>query len=189
MKKIFFIVTLVVFLLPLVMGEVVCPYDTEDCSYPGDCGRYFDENNDGLCDFSQDESEDINADLNEGILKSVGIGKSYYFSTILIITLILYFITWGFAKTHKIKMATHRKIWNLVLLISFLISGILGILLVLRIQYGFSLNLGINQLFLHVETGIVMAIVTLFHITWHIPYFKTYFKWPQKSLNTNINCN
>ena len=30
-----------------------CPYGMVNCPYPGQCGRYFDANGDGLCDLSQ----------------------------------------------------------------------------------------------------------------------------------------
>ncbi len=32
-----------------------CPRDRTDCAYPGECGRYTDSNDDGICDLSQDD--------------------------------------------------------------------------------------------------------------------------------------
>ena len=32
---------------------VECPFGKADDPYPGECGRYRDQNNDGICDLSQ----------------------------------------------------------------------------------------------------------------------------------------
>lgn len=34
-------------------GNIDCPYGFIDDSYPGQCGRYVDANEDGICDHSQ----------------------------------------------------------------------------------------------------------------------------------------
>jgi len=174
MEKVFFILV-VLFLLPLVLA-VECPFGEIDCPYPGDCGRYVDVNGDELCDFSQDSVQVIEAGVFEGVFKDAKVGKNYYFMYLLIVTLVFYFITYFLAKIKKIRMSFHRKLWNFVLLITFFACAITGIFLVLRIQYGFDLPLGFNKLFWHVETGIVMAIVSVFHIFWHLNYFKSYFR-------------
>jgi hypothetical protein len=36
-----------------------CPFGLVDDPYPGECGRYIDENNDGICDLSQDIEEQM----------------------------------------------------------------------------------------------------------------------------------
>lgn len=97
----------------------------------------------------------------------------YNFSLITITLLILYSITYILSKTNKIKIITHRKIWNILLLITFLIMGILGIILVLNIQYKTGIKLPFRVLYLHVEAGIAMTIIAIFHILWHWPYFKS----------------
>ena len=70
----------------------------------------------------------------------------------------------------------HRKIWNALLLITFLASGILGILLVIRINFGVAIPLPFNVMFWHVETGIAMFMISIFHISWHGTYFKNMFR-------------
>ncbi len=89
-----------------------------------------------------------------------------------IIIITTYIITWILAKKKYIRLITHRRLWNLVLLSTFLISGLLGILILLRIDYGIIIQLPLNILYLHVETGIAMTIIAIFHILWHLKYFK-----------------
>jgi len=87
------------------------------------------------------------------------------------ILITFYFVSLLISKKKK-KVRQHRKIWNVLLLITFLISGIFGILLVLRINYGIEIPLYSDLLFWHVEFGIAMTIISIFHITWHWKYFR-----------------
>ncbi|MFA7301631.1 MAG: hypothetical protein WC069_04935 [Candidatus Shapirobacteria bacterium] len=66
----------------------------------------------------------------------------------------------------------YRKFWNFVLLFSFLISGGLGLALAFCIDQNISTAWYSQMLWLHVETGIIMAMVSIFHTLWHLPYFK-----------------
>jgi len=102
--------------------------------------------------------------------------REYYFGTILFITILCYIITFIISKKKIIKERTHRKIWNIVLLFSFLIMGIFGILLTIKVQYGISVPNISRIVFLHVEAGIVMSIVSIFHIIWHLKYYINIFK-------------
>jgi len=173
MKKILVIsILFIVILTTTVLAELDCPFGQEDCEYPGDCGRYIDSNDDAICDYSQ---ENIQEQIPQKITRQLepakqNSGRNYYFLPILIITIILYALTSILVRIKKIREVIHKRIWNMVLLISFLVTGILGILLVIRLQYGFDLSLGINELFWHVEAGIIMTIISVFHIIWHTPY-------------------
>lgn len=169
----------VVILFLLLISNVIaldCPRGIENDSYPGVCGLYADTNQDGLCDLSQKTiSTSLNPEsnnLNETPLSNK-YTREYYFLTISIITLIFYLISLFASRKNIISRVTHRKIWNILLLLSFLAVGISGILLVLKISYNLQINYPIDLLFSHVETGIVMALISIFHILWHIPYFKS----------------
>ncbi len=102
--------------------------------------------------------------------------KVYPIIPITFIIVILYSLTYILSKKGKISLAKHRLIWNLVLLFSFLISGILGILLALKENVGLIIPIPFNILIWHVNAGIVMVVVSIFHIAWHWPYFKNIFK-------------
>lgn len=242
---------LFVFLLNFV-AAAECPFGEVDEPYPGTCGRYVDQNSDGLCDLSQDDlSETSSVDLGvqeeelkelingqdlklktvqeisdiygvnsqeyatlltnyyntqinptdsfqylhdeynvaPSVAKDIVVGlvlgnsyekpatkKSHKYPFVLIAlpTIILYAISFILWKKKKITVLLHKQIWNLVLLVSFLVSAILGIILILRINYGWFT--GFNIMTLHVDFGIVMALVSIFHTLEHIPFWKSYFK-------------
>lgn len=101
--------------------------------------------------------------------------KPYPLITICLATLLLYAGSVALVKLGKIKKVTHRKLWNMLLLISFLMSGILGLLLVFQMNYDFWMKGFGTFLTLHVDFGIAMAIISIFHVCWHLSYFKNLF--------------
>jgi len=181
-KNILLILILILFPL-LVFAEQDCPFGEIDDPYPGKCTRHVDTNNDQLCDHSQiipkenlikdNDDNKIPVLLEKPIQKNK---KTYHLLPISLLLIALYIVSHILSKKRIINIAKHRKIWNLLLLISFLISGILGILLVIRINFGITTPLPFNMLFWHVEMGIVMTVISIFHIIWHWAYFKTIFK-------------
>lgn len=181
-----------------------CPFGEVNDTCPGECGRYTDTDGDGICDHSQlapeervPENEQVagtgNADPSDakataalaredtgelqGTQKSEAAhGRLYYLPVIAIALIALYAASWGLAQKKKISVVAHRKLWNIVLLVTFLISGILGLILVLRISHGITIPLPFDTLFWHVEAGIAMTLISVFHIAWHWPYFKALLK-------------
>ncbi len=101
--------------------------------------------------------------------------RPYNLLEIGIITLILYSLSWLFTKYYLISKRLHKRIWNVILLISFIISCFLGIILIIQINYGIWPALKSEFLYWHVQVGIVMTLVGLFHALWHINYFKKIF--------------
>lgn len=178
-KKLITLLFAVFFMSASLVSALDCPHGKINDSYPGDCNLYRDSNKDGICDLSQEVNSEgvleteLNPDLNNAIKTN---GTDYNLLLISIIILILYILSFFLSKKEIISKVLHRKIWNILLFISFLGVGISGVILVLRLNYGINLNPGFNLLFIHVETGIVMTVVSIFHIIWHGPYFKTLFK-------------
>lgn len=101
--------------------------------------------------------------------------KIYNLVPISLFLIFFYAVSHILSKKNVISIANHRKIWNILLLITFLISGILGILLVIKINFGIAILFPFNILFWHVEAGIAMAVISVFHIFWHWGYFKNLF--------------
>lgn len=206
-----------------------CPYGKEDDPYPGDCARYVDTDNDGICDHSQPAPEDRVPEVtnsesegsneagslqNESAEDNVALPskndtdssdtdvivkdetkaavngtsdkelnnseRSYYLIPISLVLILLYLLSYILSKTKVIGVATHRKIWNLILLITFLASGILGIILVININFNLLISLPFNILFWHVGAGIAMFVISIFHIIWHWRYFINMFKFGKK---------
>jgi len=93
---------------------------------------------------------------------------SYDLIFVSILTFSLYFTTFFLAKYKKIKKKTHRKIWNILLLLTFLVSCLCGFFLVLQINYHFLFSIFRTLLYWHVEIGISMTLIAVFHILWHL---------------------
>jgi hypothetical protein len=100
----------------------------------------------------------------------------YPIISISICVLLLYVFTMMLVKTGRIRKITHRKIWNIVLLISFLLSCCDGFYLVLQLNYQWTMSLFPLLLKIHVWAGMVMALIGFIHILWHLTYFKRMLK-------------
>jgi hypothetical protein len=146
-----------------------CPFGLVNDTAPGECGRYVDTNGDGLCDHSEQAPLAENNDIEQSGQQINIIGR-YNFIPIVAILAILYAISF-FALKNRIVL--HRKIWNILLLISFIFVAVTSIMIVLQLEYGLSLP---NTNFLHIETGLIMIIISILHILWHLAYFKSVLK-------------
>ena len=201
MKKIIFTLILLILIPVTVLAWDDCPYNETACPFPGDCHRYIDTDNDRLCDRSQVAPEDRNGkvasvDLREreknialltkaeppaATSKPITIKnkKIYHLVPISLFLIFLYLVSHVLSKKKIISIVSHRKIWNVLLLATFLVSGIFGILLVIEINFGITIPLPFNILFWHVEIGIAMTVISVFHTLWHWPYFKNLLTAPK----------
>jgi spermidine synthase len=97
--------------------------------------------------------------------------ESYHTIGILITVIGVYGGTFLLVRLKKILLLTHRRFWNVLLLFSFIISGCSGIFLAILIDQN-KLPVGYHKLlWFHVEFGIIMAIISFFHILWHVKYY------------------
>lgn len=87
-----------------------------------------------------------------------------------------YAATVQLVKYGQLKMIAQRKFWNVVLLIFFLVSGVLGLAMAYIIDQGIRLSWYPQMLTIHVRSGIVMAIIALIHTFWHLGYYKAIIK-------------
>lgn len=192
--------TILVFLIfpAIVLADIwdSCPYGEVDCAYPGFCGRYVDTNSDGLCDRGQEPPGVINqgetnpsleltvatSNINpladqtiDDVAKTTGFNSGgkriYHLVPLLIIVTMLYALTYILSSMGIIRLVTHRKIWNVVLLVTFLISAVLGLFLILSFDFDIDIPLFFDTLYWHVEIGIAMGVVAMLHILWHWRYF------------------
>ncbi|GIU69319.1 MAG: hypothetical protein KatS3mg002_0555 [Candidatus Woesearchaeota archaeon] len=95
----------------------------------------------------------------------------YYLIPIVIISTIAYFITFFLSKKNIITLIMHRKIWNWLLLVFFVFTTFFALIWLLNAEYGLGIRLPINTSYWHVITGIVMIIISIFHILWHLNYY------------------
>lgn len=101
--------------------------------------------------------------------------KKYLFFTVSIVTLALYTLTFILYKRKIITKQTHLRIWNVLLLLTFILSAILGLILTLQINYGFGISTFRTILRIHVEFGVSMAIIGIIHFALHLTYYKKIF--------------
>lgn len=92
------------------------------------------------------------------------------------LTLGLYLLTFILYKRKIIKRIHHRKFWNLMLLLTFIVGCLFGLFLVVQINYHVAMNSFTTLRFWHVDIGISMALIAVIHILWHITYFKNMVK-------------
>jgi len=103
-------------------------------------------------------------------------GPVYNLILISSLTLGLYLVTFLLYKRDVIKRIHHRKVWNLLLLLTFLVSCLFGLFLVVQLNYDVALKIYPTLLVWHVEVGIAMALIAVIHILWHIRYFRNMLK-------------
>lgn len=81
------------------------------------------------------------------------------------ITLIVaYLISFIFYRRGYMKKSTHIRLWNILILITFLLSVGFGLVLLSLVECGIALPINQSLLYWHVEFAIAMFWVSLFHI-------------------------
>jgi len=97
----------------------------------------------------------------------------YNVSPIAIVFFAVYAVSFFLYKTKRMRIATHRKIWNVLLTATFLITGIFGLVLTIQLDYELPFTIPFDLLFWHVEAGVVMTLISLFHVGWHFNYYRS----------------
>ncbi len=88
-----------------------------------------------------------------------------------VLAFLLYLLSHFLVRNSFISKIVHRKIWNTILLIAFLVTAILGLILTIQINYKFEIPYIKQILTLHVDFGIAMSMVGTFHLLWHWSYY------------------
>lgn len=98
--------------------------------------------------------------------------------------ILLYLISYFFYRIGFYSLQVHRKFWNVILLMAFLLTAIAGVFIALQINYKWNVPVIKTITRWHVEFGIGMAITGIFHLIWHINY---YFRIPEVSSGISVN--
>jgi spermidine synthase len=88
-----------------------------------------------------------------------------------VIIIAAYAITWLYAQWSIFSQSQHRKFWNYILLITFIISGIAGLISVVKVNYKIEIPYYDLLLKWHVSFGIGMVIISVFHFIDHFSYY------------------
>lgn len=102
--------------------------------------------------------------------------QNYQTIPILSVLIILYFASLLLVKTKKISLFQQQRIWNIVLLITFLVAGSLGLIMAISLDQKINFTWYLPILELHVKFGVAMAVISIFHTIWHLPYFSSILK-------------
>lgn len=102
--------------------------------------------------------------------------KPYDLISISLITLGLYCVSWWIVSAKRRRLSSHRRLWNVLLLLTFLVSCLFGFFLVVQINYGIVISWYRSVLYWHVQVGIAMTIIALIHAIWHAKYYISMFK-------------
>lgn len=188
MKRIFSILILpLIFVLILFLPRYSfavtwndCPLGKVNDEYPGSCGRYIDTDKDNICDHSQlPPSERISytggedsSTIPKQLEKTNSQSPDYHFGLLTISILGLYLLSVTLNKKNIINTVLHRKIWNILLFFAFITNAFTNIVLVIRLVFNIRISLPLNVNYWHIETGIVFTLIALFHLLWHLPYYK-----------------
>ncbi len=97
--------------------------------------------------------------------------EPYLVLEIVFASVFLYGISFGLYKLRIVSRFFHRKIWNYLLLLTFIVSALLGLFLAIQINYRIEIQ-GMKKLLdYHVNFGIGLVIAGLIHLSWHFKYY------------------
>lgn len=97
--------------------------------------------------------------------------SAYPLFPVSIVLLLAYLISSLFTRWGIYQSRLHRKFWNVLLLITFVVSGLLGLLSVVKVNYKLEIPHYDQLLKWHVALGIGMVIIAFFHLSWHWKYY------------------
>jgi spermidine synthase len=102
-----------------------------------------------------------------------------------ILALLLYLLSLLLSRLSIIQTKSHRQFWNILLLITFLSTALMGLLLAVQVNYKLNIPFIKELLKWHVNFGIGMTMVAVFHFLWHLDYYIKLLKGRYVSLKTN----
>lgn len=97
--------------------------------------------------------------------------STYLLIPIGLVSILLYLFSHLLVRLGVMGEVLHRKIWNVILLLVFLPTAVLGLLLAFQINYKLEWSFVKTMLKWHVDFGIVMSFVAIFHLIWHWKYY------------------
>ena len=93
---------------------------------------------------------------------------------------LLYLISYFFYRINYFSFQFHKRLWNSILALAFIITAAAGVFMALQISYKWDLPFVKTILKWHVEFGIGLAFTGIFHFIWHLSYFRWIFEREQR---------
>jgi hypothetical protein len=110
---------------------------------------------------------------------------TYDLITISIILIIAYLGSYILYHKDYIKKSTHIRLWNILILITFLISAGAGLVLLGLVEYGIALSISQELLYWHVQFAIAMFWIAIFHI--HSYWMSSSSEKPEEKFSNKFN--
>lgn len=108
----------------------------------------------------------------------------YFLVPISVAITVYYLLGSLMAQAGIITISSHRRFWNFVLLFVFIGCAVLGVLLVVNINYKPGWSFVKKLLNWHVQLGIAMSVVAFIHTLWHRGYFSKYLLFKSRQTQT-----
>ncbi len=105
----------------------------------------------------------------------------YSIVTISTICLLFYGLSVALVKFEIISIAFQRKFWNTLLLLAITVAGSLGLLFAITVNFKIDLSIADSLLVWHVDFGIALFLISVFHFSWHLKYYLSVFDKPDKA--------
>ena len=102
---------------------------------------------------------------------------------ITILVVLFYLLSFAFSRIGLVSKLNHRTFWNVLLLLTFLATSLLGLFMVVKINYKLQFSFYEKLVAWHVKFGIGMAIIALFHFSWHFRYYLQLFRPEKRARN------
>lgn len=99
------------------------------------------------------------------------IEKSYHLISMGTLLVVPYIVSLVMVRKQFISRQGHRRFWNILLLLFFLSTALVGLLLAVKVNYKLEVSWEEEALQWHVDSGIGFALVAIFHLTWHLRYY------------------
>jgi hypothetical protein len=87
---------------------------------------------------------------------------SYDLLPITLTLIFAYFLSYALYRGNIINKSFHVRLWNILILISFLFAGVMGIILAGFIDFG--VTDPFDLIFWHGEVGIALFVILFFHL-------------------------
>ena len=98
-------------------------------------------------------------------------GGIYHLSSLGTLLLVSYLLSLVLVRRQFIARKQHRKFWNFLLLLFFLSTAMLGLLLVVKVNYKRDIQWIEEAMQGHVDSGNGFSLVALFHLSCHFRYY------------------
>ena len=97
------------------------------------------------------------------------------------VTILLYLLSYLLSRTGYFPTLFHKKIWNSILALSFIITAGAGLFLALQANYKWNIPFIKTMLKWHSEFGVAMSLTGFFHLIIHYSYFRKLFNQEKKN--------